>query len=178
MIMPTRLLVEDERIIAFDPARRLTKLGYTVLATAGSGREAIQQAADLRPDLVLMDVGLPGGMDGLEAAAHIQAQAATPIMYLTGSPEGVIPAGFTIQKPVTDQAMHQTIQLALATRDRQAPGTPDATEGCGGQDGSPLGAASGHVRGAMGSGPQSMKHPARLVMVENERVIALDLSGG
>ena len=79
MIRPTLLLVDDERIIAFDLARRLTTLGYTVLATAGSGREAIQQAVDLRPDLVLMDVGLPGGMDGLEAAAHIRSQAAIPI---------------------------------------------------------------------------------------------------
>jgi CheY-like chemotaxis protein len=61
MIIPTRLLVEDERIIALDLARRLTTLGYTVLATAGSGREAIQQAVDLRPDLVLMDGRLTGG---------------------------------------------------------------------------------------------------------------------
>jgi CheY-like chemotaxis protein len=41
-------------------------------------------------------------MDGLEAAAHIRAQAEIPIIYLTGSPEGVIPASFTIQKPVMD----------------------------------------------------------------------------
>jgi len=57
VVMPTLLLVEDARIIALDLARRLTKLGYTVLAIAGSGREAVQQAVDLRPDLVLMDVG-------------------------------------------------------------------------------------------------------------------------
>jgi CheY-like chemotaxis protein len=81
----------------------------------GSGREAVQHAAERRPDLVLMDVGLPGGMDGLEAAAQIWAQAEIPIIFLTGSPEGVIPHGFTIQKPVSDQALHQTIQLALTT---------------------------------------------------------------
>ena len=137
MIMPTRLLVDDERIIAFNLARRLTTLGYTVLATAGSGREAIRQAVDLRPDLVLMDVGLPGGMDGLEAAAHIQAQAAIPIIYLTGSPEGEIPAGFTIQKPVTDQAMHQTIQLALASWDPQAPGPPMPRKDAAGRTAAP-----------------------------------------
>ena len=60
MIMPTLLLVDEERIMAFDLVRRPTTLGSTVLATAGSGREAIQQAVDLRPDLVLMDVGLLG----------------------------------------------------------------------------------------------------------------------
>jgi CheY-like chemotaxis protein len=147
MIMPTLLLVEDERIIAFDLVRRLTTLGYTVLATAGSGREAIQQAVDLRPDLVLMDVGLLGGMDGLEAAAHIRAQAAIPIVYLTGSPEGMIPAGFTIQKPVTDQAMHQTIQLALATRDRQAPGPLMPRKDAAGRTAAPSVLPAGTSRG-------------------------------
>ena len=137
MVVPTLLLVEDECIIALDLARRLTKLGYTVLAVARSGREAVQQAGQLHPDLVLMDVGLPGGMDGIEAAAHIRAQAEIPIIYLTGSHEGMIPAGFTIQKPVTDQTLHQTIQGALATVDppasapsrprSEAVGTPPCT---------------------------------------------------
>jgi hypothetical protein len=61
-------------------------------------------------------------MDGLEAAAHIRAQAEIPIIYLTGSPEGVIPAGLTIQKPVMTQTLQQTIQVALAAMDPQAPG--------------------------------------------------------
>jgi CheY-like chemotaxis protein len=150
MVMPTLLLVEDERIIAFDLARRLTTLGYTVLATARSGREAIQQAVDLRPDLVLMDVGLPGGMDGLEAAAHIQAQAAIPIIYLTGSPEGVIPAGFTLQKPVMTQTLQQTIQLALATRDPQAPGPPMPRKDAAGRTAAPSLLPAGTSRGPLG----------------------------
>jgi CheY-like chemotaxis protein len=88
----------------------------------------VQHACALRPDLVLMDVGLPGGMDGLEAAAHIRAQTAISIIYLTGSheselhrPTGAAPLRFTIQKPVSDQALQQTIQLALATIDPDPP---------------------------------------------------------
>jgi CheY-like chemotaxis protein len=122
MVMPRLLIVENERIIARDLAKRLTKLGYTVVAIAGSGREAVQQAGDLRPDLVLMDIGLPGKMDGLEAAMHIQAQVNTPIIYLTGSagaevdrPHGWAGLSLTIQKPVCEQTLRQTIQLALAT---------------------------------------------------------------
>src|SRR3954447_15143147 len=49
------LIVEDERIIAIDLQRRLTRLGYTVIALAASGTEAIQKASALRPDVVLMD---------------------------------------------------------------------------------------------------------------------------
>ena len=132
MIRPTLLLVDDERIIAFNLARRLTTLGSTVLATAGSGREAIQQAVDLRPDLVLMDVGLPGGMDGLEAAAHIRAQAAIPIMYLTRSPEGEIPTGPRSTEAATrphkerrDPFEFLFPHVALAIRDENPP-----TRGC------------------------------------------------
>jgi CheY-like chemotaxis protein len=128
MAMPQLLLVEDERIVARDLARRLTKLGYTVLAIVGSGREAVQHACDLRPDLVLMDVGLRGGMNGLEAAAQIRTQTTIPVIYLTGSDEGALcayagaaPPRFTIQKPVSDQALQQAIQGALATSKQDSP---------------------------------------------------------
>ena len=54
------LIVEDERIIAAELTRRITRLGYEVIATAGSGAEAIERAREGCPDLVLMDIGLPG----------------------------------------------------------------------------------------------------------------------
>jgi CheY-like chemotaxis protein len=129
MVMPRLLIVENERIIAWDLAKRLTKLGYTVVPIVGSGREAVQQAGDLRPDLVLMDIGLPGKMDGIEAAMHIQAQVNTPIIYLTGSAaaevdrlHGRAGLSLTIQKPVCEQTLQQTIQLALATIPRAPSG--------------------------------------------------------
>jgi CheY-like chemotaxis protein len=132
MIMPRLLIAEDERIIARNVAQRLTKLGYTVVAIVGSGREAVQQAGDLCPDLVLMDIGLPGEMDGFEAAAHLQAQMNIPIIYLTGSREAeprprmsAAAPHFTIQKPVSDQTLQQTLQMALATISRAPLG--DAT---------------------------------------------------
>ena len=53
-------IVEDEHLIAQGLARRVTALGYTVVGLAASGEEAIAQAAGLQPDVVLMDIGLPG----------------------------------------------------------------------------------------------------------------------
>jgi CheY-like chemotaxis protein len=129
MVMPRLLIVENERIIVRDVAQRLSKFGYTVVAIVGSGREAVQQAGDLPPDLVLMDSGLPGEMDGLEAATHIQGRVNMPIIYLTGSreaergrPHGRAELSLTTQKPVSDQTLQQTIQLALATISRAPPG--------------------------------------------------------
>lgn len=68
------LVVEDERIVAKDIQISLEPLGYIVPAIAASGREAINKAAEIIPDLVLMDINLKGDMDGVEAAKHINTR--------------------------------------------------------------------------------------------------------
>jgi PAS domain S-box-containing protein len=77
------LVVEDELIVAFDLESRLKELGYTVTATVASGEQAIRQAAELQPNLVLMDIKLVGEMDGIQAADQIRAQLDIPVIYLT-----------------------------------------------------------------------------------------------
>jgi CheY-like chemotaxis protein len=77
------LIVEDERIIAAELKKRLMRWGHAVVAVAGCGAEAIEKARELRPDLVLVDIGLPGAMTGLEAAAQIWEEHKTPVVYVT-----------------------------------------------------------------------------------------------
>jgi CheY-like chemotaxis protein len=77
------LIVEDERLIAVDLQRRLTRLGYAVVALAASGAEAVQKALALCPDAVLMDIRLQGDMDGVEAAQQIHASTAIPVVFMT-----------------------------------------------------------------------------------------------
>jgi CheY-like chemotaxis protein len=77
------LIVEDERIIAADLRRHVARLGYEVVGMVGSGRAAIEQAQTLHPDVVLMDIGLPGGMSGLEAAGSIWEALQIPVVYVT-----------------------------------------------------------------------------------------------
>ena len=77
------LIVEDERLIALDLQRRLTRLGYTIVGSVASGPQAITAAYQLEPDLVVMDIRLQGEMDGIEAASHIQTARPIPIIYLT-----------------------------------------------------------------------------------------------
>jgi CheY-like chemotaxis protein len=77
------LIVEDERLVAMDLQRRLTRLGHTVVSLAASGMEAIQKALALHPDVVLMDIRLQGDMDGVEAAQQIHASAAIPVIFMT-----------------------------------------------------------------------------------------------
>ena len=77
------LIVEDEAIVSMDLRYRLEALGYTVTAEAKSGEEAVESASSLQPDLVLMDIGLSGEIDGIDAAAQIRDQFDVPVVYLT-----------------------------------------------------------------------------------------------
>ena len=77
------LIVEDEGIIATDLRAKLKRLGYTVVAMVSSGEETLQRVGELKPDLILMDLGLKGAWDGIETAMRVHAQTDTPIVYLT-----------------------------------------------------------------------------------------------
>ncbi len=82
--MRARLLIaEDEGIVALNIQNRLEGLGYSVVANVSSGEEAINAAAETRPDLILMDIKLEGKIDGVEAAAQIRRRFEIPVVYLT-----------------------------------------------------------------------------------------------
>jgi DNA-binding response OmpR family regulator len=75
------LVVEDERTIAESVAARLRAEGFTV-DIAGSGPTAVDTARRTRPDLVVLDIMLPG-YDGLEVCRRIQADRPVPVLMLT-----------------------------------------------------------------------------------------------
>jgi len=78
------LLVEDENLVAEDMKDFLSRLGHRVVGIASQGVQAIYMAQELTPELILMDVGLKGEMDGIQAASVIQENAHTPVIFLTG----------------------------------------------------------------------------------------------
>ncbi|MFP3714401.1 response regulator transcription factor [Puerhibacterium sp. TATVAM-FAB25] len=77
----TVLVVEDEMAIATAVAQRLSAEGWRV-EVARDGLAAVDAAARLRPDLIVLDVMLPG-IDGLEVTRRIQAEQPVPILMLT-----------------------------------------------------------------------------------------------
>jgi DNA-binding response OmpR family regulator len=81
----TILVVDDEEAIAEAVRARLESEGYRVVAAA-DGPEAIQANAEHRPDLVVLDLMLPG-MDGLEVCKQIQRDGWTPVLMLTARTE-------------------------------------------------------------------------------------------
>ncbi|HEY6102963.1 MAG TPA: response regulator transcription factor, partial [bacterium] len=81
----TVLVVEDEAEIADVVRQYLERDGYRV-AVCGDGTQALAELARLRPDLVLLDVMLPG-QDGYEVCRRIRAQGSTPVIMLTARDE-------------------------------------------------------------------------------------------
>lgn len=78
------LLVEDEVITASSLKMGLEELGFEVCPLATRGDKALALAASEKPDVVLMDVNLPGGMNGIETAKKILEVLDTNILFLTG----------------------------------------------------------------------------------------------
>ena len=122
---PARLLVvEDEMITARDLQDHLEELGYDVPDVASSGGEALDLAASLRPDLVLMDINLGGASrDGVEIARELRERFGLPVIYLTAYADQATlsrasqtaPLGY-LTKPFERREIHATIQMALVKR--------------------------------------------------------------
>ena len=77
------LIVENEGLVGCDMAASLGKLGHHVVGICASGEEALERFADLRPDLVLLDVHLSGQLDGIDTACELQRRSKVAIVYVT-----------------------------------------------------------------------------------------------
>jgi DNA-binding NarL/FixJ family response regulator len=112
--------VEDEAVIALRLQIRLKEMGYDVPDIAYSGEDAVEKAGRLRPDLVLMDIMLPGKLDGIEAAKIVKTEFDIPVIFLTAFSEDKIlkrakqaePFGYLL-KPFQDRDIKAAIEVAL-----------------------------------------------------------------
>jgi diguanylate cyclase (GGDEF)-like protein/PAS domain S-box-containing protein len=117
---PRILIVEDEAIVRADIRLQLQALGYMVVGEACSGREAVFLTGRLCPDLVLMDIALGSGMDGIAAARAIHEHQRLPVVFLSAYAADDIlerarlaePYGY-ILKPFSDRELHAVLQMAL-----------------------------------------------------------------
>lgn len=76
------VIAEDEAIIRLDLREMLQEEGYEVVGEASDGETALRLAEELRPDLVILDIFMPG-IDGLTIAARIGEKEIAPVLILT-----------------------------------------------------------------------------------------------
>jgi two-component system response regulator AlgR len=119
------LIVDDEQLARDRLARMLGDIeGCAVVGQAANGMQAVERCSALEPDLVLMDIRMPG-MDGLEAARHIVGMEAPPaVVFCTAYEEHAIDA-FNVQavgyllKPVRRDDLVKVIGNASRTNRAQ-----------------------------------------------------------
>jgi len=114
------LIVEDEGIVAIDIRNIIRNLGYDCIELAFTGEEALNKTQDWGPDVILMDIGLKGDIDGIEAARRIKTRNNTPIIFLTGFADDntlarankINPIGYII-KPINNKELDDIISKVL-----------------------------------------------------------------
>ncbi|NTU79970.1 MAG: response regulator [Chloroflexales bacterium] len=118
---PIRILIaEDNDLVSLTLEEQLKGLGYDVIGIARSGAEAVNLAARLRPDLIMMDIRMPE-MEGTEAAARIRDQSPVPIIMLTAytdketikKAEAAGALAYLV-KPVNENELPPAINIAMA----------------------------------------------------------------
>jgi DNA-binding response OmpR family regulator len=131
----TVLVVDDEAAIAEAVRARLESEGYRVVVAA-DGPEAIEAHREHQPDLVVLDLMLPG-MDGLEVCKRIQRDRWTPVLMLTAKTEEADKvAGFAVG---ADDYLTKPFSLReLAVRVRAILRRVERIENVQGHDGGPI----------------------------------------
>ena len=115
------LVVEDDNTTAKVMSLYITDLGYQLAGIANDGKNAIFMTRELQPDLVLMDIFLGKGLDGIGAAEIIQRHFGIPVIFVTSHAEestlerakAIKPAGY-INKPLRDTDLKTSIELAIS----------------------------------------------------------------
>ncbi len=113
------LIADDESIRLMSLGSQLTSLGHKVVAEATRGDEAVQLAAEKKPDLAILDIKMPV-MDGIEAAERITQARPIPIILLTAYSEAQLVERAAranisayLMKPVAEDDLLPAITLAL-----------------------------------------------------------------
>ncbi|MCF7935426.1 MAG: diguanylate cyclase [Synergistales bacterium] len=114
------LVVDDSRFFTRFLGDVLRELGYAVAGTAASGREAVELAERLRPDLVLMDIVLDGDIDGIEAAGAVSAMG-IPVIYLSAHAGGetlrkateTAPYGYVLKDDYSKASFVQSVRTTI-----------------------------------------------------------------
>jgi PAS domain S-box-containing protein len=124
MLSKKLLIVEDDPVSLVSLTGMIKKSGFPSPATAASGEDAVAIAEKIRPDLILMDITLPGDLDGISACRLIQEFHDCPVIYITASDDEDTarraimtgPYGYII-KPFSIRDLKNSIDMALYKHD-------------------------------------------------------------
>jgi len=122
----TIIIVEDDEITALNLKLSLQKHGYKILATCDNALDALLSIEKNKPHIVIIDISLQEGSDGIALGRKIRQNYSLPFIYLTSySDDDIISEAITtepygyIVKPFDPSSLHATIQMAIFKYDME-----------------------------------------------------------
>ncbi len=120
------LIVDDEAVVITQLEERLTSMGYDIVGSASSGTEAVEMARHLSPDIVLMDIVMPGRLDGIDASQIIKTELDIPAIFVTAYADDnfverakkVEPFGYIV-KPFQEKEIKASIEIGLHKKEME-----------------------------------------------------------
>lgn len=111
------LIVEDDAIISMDIEQRVQKLGHKVVGVVDRAEKAFRAIIEKKPDLILMDINLKGGMDGISIADRLYKDMGIRVIYITAySDDGMKeradktnPLGYIV-KPIRENELNRVLE--------------------------------------------------------------------
>ncbi|GAC1554886.1 MAG: hypothetical protein NVS2B5_15050 [Beijerinckiaceae bacterium] len=115
------LIVEDELLVAMHLEEIAEDLGCEIAAVAPNGRAAIRLCSETKPDVIVMDVNLGKGIDGIEAAAILRETRAVSIIFVTAyrdqrTIERIrtrLPEAAILNKPVSPKELRRALERVI-----------------------------------------------------------------
>jgi DNA-binding NarL/FixJ family response regulator/DNA-binding PadR family transcriptional regulator len=123
------LVVDDEAIITMQLEEKISSMGHKVVGMASSGEDAIAKAHATKPDIVLMDIVMPGKTNGIAAAKAIHEDLDIPVVFISSYADDKIitevknvnPYGYIV-KPFNELELKATVELALFRKKHEGTG--------------------------------------------------------
>ncbi len=127
------LIIEDEFLIAADLQRIVSELGHSVMGIAPTHAEAISLVKDEKPGLILADIKLADGSNGIDAVNEILAVHQVPVVFITAYPDSLLTGlrpepTFLITKPFETDGVRAIVSQALFFNDKANPGASTAEQ--------------------------------------------------
>ncbi|MCF8131226.1 MAG: PAS domain S-box protein [Deltaproteobacteria bacterium] len=125
--MPKIMIADDDITVQMELEEYLNEMKHEVVGIAGRSDAAVEMALALKPDLILMDVNMPGEMDGISAARSIKGKIDVAVVFVTGygDPEcierakQVEPFGY-VMKPFDDTEINAVIEIGLYKKELES----------------------------------------------------------
>jgi two-component SAPR family response regulator len=118
--MKTVFILEDEVIISIFIKKFLEKRGFDVLGTSTNGNQAVDTISDKKPDFVIIDVTLKGGINGIEVANKINEIYNPKIIFITGLDERALDSVkgdySYLRKPFENKDLLKILQESTANK--------------------------------------------------------------